>query len=60
MLVVINDVVYGRMEVNSSSIEDQILLKTDGYPTYHLACAVDDHCMDISHVLRGEVCVVIK
>jgi glutamyl/glutaminyl-tRNA synthetase len=35
--------------------EDTILLKTDGWPTYHLACVVDDHLMEISHVIRGEV-----
>lgn len=55
MVVKVNDVVYGEVEVSGSSIEDQVLLKTDGFPTYHLACVVDDHCMDISHVLRGEV-----
>ena len=49
------DAVYGRVEVEGWAIEDQVLLKTDGFPTYHLACVVDDHCMDISHVLRGEV-----
>ena len=54
-MVVIDDAVYGRVEVKSSSIDDQVLLKTDGFPTYHLACVVDDHCMDISHVIRGEV-----
>ena len=53
--VVIEDLVYGPVRVSSCSIEDQILLKTDGFPTYHLACVVDDHCMEISHVLRGEV-----
>jgi len=35
--------------------EDAILLKSDGWPTYHLACVVDDHLMEISHVIRGEV-----
>jgi glutamyl-tRNA synthetase len=53
-VVVVNDAVYGQVEINSSAIEDQVLLKTDGFPTYHLACVVDDHCMDVSHVLRGE------
>ena len=55
--VAIEDLVYGQVEVNCQSIEDQILLKTDGFPTYHLACVVDDFCMEISHVLRGEVIV---
>ena len=54
-VVVVEDAVYGRVEVEGWAIEDQVLLKTDGFPTYHLACVVDDHCMDISHVLRGEV-----
>ena len=54
------DEVYGRIEVGAATIEDQVLLKTDGFPTYHLACVVDDHCMNISHVLRGEVlCTLI-
>jgi glutamyl-tRNA synthetase len=53
-VVVVNDAVYGQVEINSSAIEDQVLLKTDRFPTYHLACVVDDHCMDVSHVLRGE------
>lgn len=52
---VIQDSVYGDISVQNSSIEDQILLKSDGYPTYHLANVVDDHHMQISHVLRGEV-----
>ena len=54
-MVIINDAVYGQVKVNCSTIDDQVLLKTDGFPTYHLACVIDDHCMDISHVLRGEV-----
>lgn len=35
--------------------DDTILLKSDGWPTYHLACVIDDHLMEISHVIRGEV-----
>ena len=56
-VVCVEDAVYGRVEIKSSTIEDQVLLKTDGFPTYHFACVVDDHCMEISHVLRGEVCM---
>ena len=52
---VIQDTVYGEVTVHHSSVEDQVLLKSDGYPTYHLANVVDDHSMQISHVLRGEV-----
>ena len=40
------------------TIDDQVLLKSDGFPTYHLACCVDDHLMKITHVLRGEVCIL--
>ncbi len=41
------------------AIEDQVLLKSDGFPTYHLANVVDDHLMEITHVLRGEVSSII-
>ena len=52
--VVVNDVVRGEVKVASVIIDDKILLKSDGYPTYHLANVVDDHLMEISHVIRGE------
>lgn len=48
------DLIRGRVEFQSDVIDDQVLMKTDGYPTYHLAVVVDDHLMQISHVLRGE------
>ncbi len=48
------DIVRGEVEFNSSNIDDQVLIKSDGYPTYHLANVVDDHLMQISHVIRGE------
>ena len=48
------DAVYGEITVENRILEDAILLKSDGYPTYHLAAQVDDHLMEISHVLRGE------
>lgn len=47
------DAVYGSITVENSEIEDQILLKTDGYPTYNFANVVDDHAMQITHVVRG-------
>jgi len=47
------DVIQGEIKINSKDIDDQVLLKSDGYPTYHLAVVVDDHLMKISHVLRG-------
>ena len=52
--IVIDDIIRGRVEFESSIVDDQILLKSDGYPTYHLANVVDDHLMKITHVIRGE------
>ena len=48
-----DDVVYGHIEVENSELDDQILLKTDGMPTYNFANVVDDHLMGITHVIRG-------
>lgn len=48
------DAVWGTIRVPNASIDDQVLLKADGFPTYHLAVVVDDHLMEISHILRGE------
>lgn len=48
------DMVYGNIVLDTAAIEgDPVILKSDGFPTYHLACVVDDHLMEISHVLRG-------
>jgi len=52
--VVLNDLIRGEVKFPYDSIDDQVLLKTDGFPTYHLAVVVDDHLMKISHVLRGQ------
>lgn len=49
-----NDVIRDYVEFNSNNIDDQVLIKGDGYPTYHLANVVDDHLMKITHVIRGE------
>ena len=49
-----DDVIYGRMEFSNGEIEDQVLMRSDGRPTYHLANVVDDRAMNISHVIRGE------
>ncbi len=49
-----NDLIRGTVKFENSSIDDQVLLKSDGYPTYHLANVVDDHLMRISHVIRAE------
>ncbi len=48
------DQVKGSVKFNSNLIDDQIILKSDGYPTYHLANVIDDHLMKITHVIRGE------
>ncbi len=50
----VDDLVYGRVEWPIETIEDQVLLKSDGFPTYHLAVVVDDHVMGITHIFRGE------
>jgi len=51
--IVVNDLVRGDIEFDSNVVDDQVILKSDGYPTYHLAVVVDDHLMEITHVLRG-------
>ena len=48
-----DDVVYGSITVENSTLDDQILLKADGFPTYNFANVVDDHLMGITHVIRG-------
>ena len=48
------DAVKGTVTWDAIVLKDSVILKSDGYPTYHLACVVDDHDMDISHVLRGD------
>jgi glutamyl-tRNA synthetase len=48
------DVIRGRITINNAEVDDQVLLKTDGFPTYHLAVVVDDHLMEITHVIRGD------
>ncbi len=51
---IVEDMLRGRIELDWSMVDAQILLKSDGMPTYHLANVVDDHLMEISHVIRGE------
>lgn len=53
-IINIEDIVRGKISFNTDELDDQILLKSDGYPTYHLAVVVDDHLMEISHVIRSE------
>lgn len=65
-----NDLVYGKTGQNKPNnkkldfidrvYDDPILIKSDGHPTYHLANVVDDHCMKITHVIRGTVSSLIR
>ncbi|MEX1138585.1 MAG: glutamate--tRNA ligase [Bacteroidota bacterium] len=48
------DIIRGKVTIAHKVLDDQVLLKSDGFPTYHLAVVVDDHLMKISHVIRGE------
>lgn len=50
----LKDIIRGDMEIDSNILDDKVLYKSDGMPTYHLANIVDDHLMEISHVIRGE------
>lgn len=52
--IIFEDIIRGVVEFDSNNIDDQVLIKSDGYPTYHMANVVDDHLMEISHVIRGE------
>ena len=49
-----NDAVRGEIVIETKNIDDQVILKSDGFPTYHLAVVVDDHLMKITHIIRGE------
>src|SRR5690606_26260185 len=52
--LILDDIVRGQMEIDTNVLDDKVLFKSDGMPTYHLANVVDDHLMSISHVIRGE------
>ena len=52
--ITFNDIVRGKVSIHTSDMDDQVLIKADGFPTYHFAVVVDDHMMGISHVIRGE------
>lgn len=56
--IVFEDVVRGIVTVNTNDLDDQVLIKTDGFPTYHFAVVVDDYLMGITHVIRGEEWVI--
>ncbi len=49
----VEDLVLGKISFPSKDLDDQVLIKSDGFPTYHLAVVVDDHFMEITHILRG-------
>ncbi len=52
--IILNDIVRGEISFDSNTVDDQVIVKSDGFPTYHLAVVVDDHLMEITHVVRGE------
>lgn len=56
--ITFDDAVRGQVTVNTNDLDDQVLVKTDGFPTYHFAVVVDDHLMEITHVIRGEEWVI--
>lgn len=51
---VFNDLIRGEVRIKNEIIDDQVLIKSDGFPTYHFAVVIDDHLMEITHVVRGE------
>ncbi|MFA6005417.1 MAG: glutamate--tRNA ligase [Patescibacteria group bacterium] len=51
--IIVHDLIRGDVSFDSSLTDDQVILKTDGFPTYHLAVVVDDHLMETTHILRG-------
>lgn len=53
-IIKFRDLVRGNVQFDGKTIDDQVLVKSDGFPTYHLANVVDDHLMEITHVIRGE------
>lgn len=53
-ILTMNDIIRDEITVNTNILDDKVLFKSDGMPTYHLANIVDDHLMEISHVIRGE------
>jgi len=52
--IIFEDVIRGDISISSNEVDDQVLLKSDGYPTYHLGVVVDDHEMNITHIIRAE------
>ena len=56
--IVFEDLVRGQIKFNSNDLDDQVLVKSNGIPTYHLAVVVDDHLMEITHIIRGAEWIV--
>ena len=54
VVITVDDALRKPVEFNTMQVDDQVLLKSDGFPTYHLANIVDDHLMGVTHVMRGE------
>lgn len=52
--ITVNDLIRGEVTINTKELDDKVIFKSDGLPTYHLANVVDDHLMKITHVIRGE------
>ncbi|MDO8609760.1 MAG: glutamate--tRNA ligase [bacterium] len=52
--IAFEDLIRGKISMHGSNLDDQVLLKSDGFPTYHLGVVVDDHFMKITHIIRGE------
>ncbi len=53
-VVTFTDLIRGEIKINTDNIDDQVLIKSDGFPTYHMGVVVDDYLMEISHVIRAE------
>ena len=52
--IIFEDVIRGKIKFNTNDVDDQVIVKSNGIPTYHFAAVIDDHLMNITHVLRGE------
>jgi len=50
----LKDLIHGKVVFDNSEVDDQVIMKGDGYPTYHFANVIDDYLMKITHVIRGE------
>ena len=53
-VVEFEDIIRGKIKINTKELDDQVLIKSDGIPTYHFAVVIDDHLMEITHILRGD------